>query len=85
MSAPYLCPNCRSNRTRFAILEQVPQYVKLDPNSGEIVEQYDREHLDPFHIPYQGTPRRIQCGVCGLVEDEQTFVALAQTQPKIPR
>lgn len=85
MNAPYLCPSCRSNRTRFAILDQIPVYVKLDPDTGAVLQQYDREHLEPFHLPYQGTPRRVQCGVCGLIEDEQTFVTLAQSQPKIPQ
>ncbi|WP_018130412.1 hypothetical protein [Effusibacillus pohliae] len=85
MSTPYLCPNCRSNRTRFAILEQVPQYVKMDPETGEILEHYEQGELEPFHLPYQGTRRRVACGACGLVEDEKTFIALAQTQPRIPK
>lgn len=77
MTTPYLCPACKSNRTRFAIIEQVPQYVKMDPQSGEIVEEYSSGTLDAFHLPYQGSVRRIQCGACGLTEDEQTFIAMA--------
>jgi hypothetical protein len=82
MNAPYLCPSCRTNRTRFAVLEQVPYYVKLDPASGETIEQFtSKEELDPFHMPYQGSSRRIQCGACGLLEDEQMFLANARNHP----
>ncbi|GAX90226.1 DNA alkylation repair protein [Effusibacillus lacus] len=86
MNTPYQCPACRSNRSRFAILEQVPLYVKLDPDSGQILKQYANAfELEPFHVPYQGTPRRVHCGVCGLIDDEQKFVATARTQPRVPQ
>jgi ribosomal protein S27AE len=82
MGTPYLCPRCKTNRTRFAILDQVPHYVKMDPHNGEIVQEYEAGHLDAFHMPYQGSTRRIQCGACGLTEDEQTFIAMANNYRK---
>lgn len=85
MNSPYLCPKCRSNRTRFAILEQVPLYVKLEPFSGQVVaETGSAQELDPFQVPYQGTTRRVQCGVCGLLEDEKAFIATARNHPIHP-
>ncbi|WP_010283809.1 hypothetical protein [Bacillus timonensis] len=77
MSSPYLCPNCKTNRSRFNIIEQVPKSVKMDPQSGEVVEEYTA-NLDPFHVPYRGPEIKVQCGVCGLIEDEQSFIKRAQ-------
>lgn len=80
MTTPYRCPNCRTNRSRFNIIRQVSQSVKLDPQSGEIVQEFTNGQLDPFHIPYKGPEYRIQCGSCGLVEDEKTFVKFGEQQ-----
>ncbi|WP_312889047.1 DNA alkylation repair protein [Desertibacillus haloalkaliphilus] len=77
----YLCPKCRTNRSRFNIIEQVATSVKIDPQSGEIVERYTNDNLDPFHIPYRGPQFRVQCGVCGLVEAEERFAKSAEHQP----
>ncbi|MBD8068058.1 DNA alkylation repair protein [Bacillus sp. PS06] len=77
MSNPYLCPNCKTNRTRFNIIEQVAKAVKVDKDSGEILEEYGEE-IGPLHIPYRGPNYKIQCGVCGLIEDELSFVKRAQ-------
>ncbi|WP_370588284.1 DNA alkylation repair protein [Viridibacillus arvi] len=76
MSQPYLCPQCQTNRTRFAIIEQSPAYVKLDPQSGEIIQQYDNP--EQLQIQYNGSGRRVHCGACGLIEDEQSFIATAK-------
>jgi hypothetical protein len=78
MTTPYRCPNCKTNRTRFNIIEQVAHSVKMDPNSGDIVHQYDPGELEPFHLPYNGPDKKIQCGACGLVEDELTFVKFGE-------
>lgn len=77
MTEPYLCPNCKSNRTRFNIIEQVAKSVKVDPQNGDILEEYTN-NLDPFHIPYRGPNIKVQCGVCGLIEDEISFIKRAQ-------
>lgn len=78
MSSPYLCPNCKTNRTRFNIIEQQVKSVKLNPQTGDVVEQLDQSALDPFHISYKGPEYRIQCGTCGLIEDEISFIKRAQ-------
>lgn len=79
MSEPYLCPNCKSNRTRFNIIEQVAKSVKVDPQNGEVIQEYT-DNLDPFHVPYRGPEYKVQCGVCGLIEDERLFVKRAQNK-----
>ncbi|MFY4776848.1 DNA alkylation repair protein [Metabacillus sp. RGM 3146] len=83
MTAPYLCPNCKTNRTRFNIMEQHPQAVKLDPKTGSLVSQYDSDEAGPFHAAYTGTDKRVQCGACGLVEDEFPFLKFAKSHPLV--
>ncbi|MDA7025697.1 DNA alkylation repair protein [Bacillus sp. CLL-7-23] len=77
-TVPYLCPNCKTNRTRFNLIEQAPSSVKLDPTTGEIVETYTEGELSPFHLPYSGPHMKVQCGACGLIEDEKTFIKHAE-------
>ncbi|AKO91661.1 MULTISPECIES: hypothetical protein [Priestia] len=74
MTNPYLCPSCKTNRTRFNLISQVAQSVKMDPQSGEITNEYDDSNRDAFHLAYKGPERKVQCGTCGLVEEEQTFI-----------
>ncbi|MEH7346771.1 DNA alkylation repair protein [Bacillus sp. JJ1532] len=78
MSTPYCCPNCKTNRSRFNIIRQVPQSVKLDPHTGEIVEEFTNDNLSPFHMAYKGPEIKVQCGSCGLVEDERTFIKFGE-------
>lgn len=78
MATPYRCPNCKTNKTRFNLIKQVPQPVKLDPNTGIIVEEYLQHELSPFHMAYRGPDLKVQCGACGLIEDEKTFIKFGE-------
>ncbi|HZG14274.1 MAG TPA: hypothetical protein VE710_04545 [Candidatus Bathyarchaeia archaeon] len=78
MTQPYLCPTCKSNRMRFTIIEQTPHYVRLHPQTGEVVNELPAEQLDAFHQPYKGDSFLVQCGICGTTESEERFVKMAQ-------
>ncbi|MGG3834941.1 DNA alkylation repair protein [Geobacillus thermocatenulatus] len=78
---PMLCPNCKTNRTRFHLIEQHPRAVKIDPHTGDIEHEYTNEALEPFHLPYRGPSYCVQCGVCGLIEDADMFIQRAKSSP----
>jgi hypothetical protein len=82
MHEPYFCPNCKTNRTRFNILQLIPIPVKLDPASGEIVEKYEDNIPDLFHLAYDGPEYKIQCASCGLVQEEDIFIKAARHNPR---
>lgn len=78
MSTPYRCPNCKTNRSRFNLIQQVPQAIKMNPQSGEIVHEYTSNELELFHLPYKGPEYKVQCAACGLIEDERTFIKFGE-------
>ena len=73
---PMLCPSCKTNRTRFNILEQQVKPVKLNPQTGQVEEEYTNETMNAFHMTYQGPTYRVQCAVCGLVENRNNLLNL---------
>ena len=78
MTTPYRCPNCKTNKSRFNLIKQVPQSIKMDPQTGSIIEEYTAEELSPFHMTYNGPELKVQCATCGLIEDEKTFIKFGE-------
>ena len=64
----------------FNILEQQVKPVKINPQTGQVEEEYTNETMNAFHMAYQGPTYRVQCAVCGLVENPEQFIKPAQNQ-----
>lgn len=77
-SSPYLCPSCKTNKTRFNLIEQVVTPVKKNPQTGEIVEEYEDLSFQPMHMQYRGPDIRVQCAACGVIEEEISFIKRAE-------
>lgn len=67
---PYACPSCR-NKSRFHIIDQMPVSVKLNPQTGDVLEQVSPN--DPMSQPYKGESRRVQCAICSTTGDATLF------------
>ncbi|WP_249414003.1 DNA alkylation repair protein [Alteribacter keqinensis] len=74
MHHTYMCPSCRA-KTRFNVIDQVVTSVMWNNDDG-VYEEVERQ--EPFHLTYQGPDKRVQCGSCGLVEDELRFIKMAE-------
>ncbi|MGM9987996.1 MAG: DNA alkylation repair protein [Bacillaceae bacterium] len=73
-----LCPACKTNRMRFYIIDQEPKAVKLNPQTGDVEEEFTADNVDPFFVAYKGPTYKVQCGVCGLIENPELFEKAAQ-------
>lgn len=77
MALLYCCPNCKTNRSRFNIIEQIAKPIKVDPETGTVTNDYQDHDVEAFHMTYNGPAFRIQCGVCGMIEGEHAFIQYA--------
>ncbi|MFS0749120.1 DNA alkylation repair protein [Oceanobacillus sp. 1P07AA] len=77
MTHAYRCPNCKTNRSRFNLIEQHATPVKMDPQTGETINAYTDQNVEVFHQLYKGPKLKVQCAACGLIEEEQSFIKYA--------
>ncbi|MBP0725892.1 DNA alkylation repair protein [Bacillus sp. RG28] len=74
-----VCPRCKTNKSRFYLIEQHPKAIKLDPQNGNVEkEEYLTSGLDPFFVPYKGPDYLVQCGTCGLIDKSILFEKAAE-------
>ena len=77
-AAPYFCPQCRSNRVRFQVINKFSQPVHMDPRTGEIKERIGEPHL----VTKDGAPEvEVHCEVCSYTAGETLFTAAARNNP----
>lgn len=71
---PYLCPICRSNRTRFDMVLRLARAVVKDAETGEIT--YESNVMELLDQP-RGPEREVHCHRCGYTGAESLFVQAA--------
>lgn len=72
MARPYLCPICRTNRSRFALIYKLAHEVQLDPKSGASV--YEAKELETM-LRADGRPDiDVRCLECDYTAAETTFI-----------
>jgi hypothetical protein len=72
---PYYCPNCRSNRTKFKLIESYAQQFMKDAVTGEV-----KDLQDPVKI--EESEATVSCLVCGFTGNEMRFVKQAERDPR---
>ena len=73
---PMLCPSCKTNRTRFNILEQQVKPVKLNPQTGQVEEEYTNETMNVFHMAYQDLHTASNALYAGLLKIQNNLLNL---------
>lgn len=74
LNKPYFCPNCRSNRIKFSLIEQTRRRFLKEAMTGDITEIEDPE------VIVEPEPT-IECRVCGFAGNEMRFVRQAERNP----
>ncbi|WP_166238004.1 hypothetical protein [Paenibacillus turpanensis] len=72
---PYFCPNCRSNRVKFALLETTSTFFMKDAINGSVSEMGEPQLIE------EADPQ-VQCMVCRFVGNELRFVKQAEREPR---
>ncbi len=72
----YFCPDCKGNRTRFALIYKLAQEIRKDPKTGEILYRADEwEALSDGN----GRPHvDVKCLSCGYTAYENVFIKAAK-------
>ncbi len=79
MSAPYFCPQCHGNRTRFALIRELSQEVKKDPATGNILyAAYEWEEVLMDGKPFL----KVICLSCGFTDYERIFINAARADKR---
>lgn len=74
-AAPYLCPACRTNRTRFTLIYHFAQQVHKDPRTGALT--FAADELAP--LERAGRPALdVRCEICNFQGNEGVFVKAAR-------
>lgn len=74
---PYYCPNCRSNRAKFSLIEQTRRQMLKDAMTGDIIE------IDE-PVTIEEPEPTIECKVCGFQGNELRFIRQAERDPRLP-